>query len=117
MKAIRTGIVKIVPLSLIKLYSWNELEFKICGKPTFKVEALKKITRYEDCCEKDDFILFFWKALEEFTDEERSMYLRFVWGRSRMPTYAENYTHTISGRREPNPDGILPIAHTWYINY
>ena len=114
MKAIRAGLIKIVPFSIIKLYSWKELEYKICGKPTFKVEALKKITRYEDCTEKDDFIIFFWKALEEFTDEERSLYLKFVWGRSRMPTYAESYTHRVSYKRSSNPDATLPVAHTWY---
>ena len=46
MKAIRTGMARVISLSLIKLYSWRELEIKICGKPTFKVEALKKITKY-----------------------------------------------------------------------
>ena len=46
MKAIRTGMAKIVPISIIKLYSWRDVEVKVCGKPTFKVEALKKITQY-----------------------------------------------------------------------
>lgn len=46
MKSIKIGMYKIVPQSLVKLYSSRELELKICGKPTFKVEALKKITRY-----------------------------------------------------------------------
>ncbi len=46
MKAIRIGMFRVIAQSLIKLYSWRELEIKICGKPTFKVDALKKITRY-----------------------------------------------------------------------
>jgi hypothetical protein len=45
-KAIKRGVTKIVPTSLLRLYSWRELEYKVCGKPTFNVEALKKITRY-----------------------------------------------------------------------
>jgi HECT-like ubiquitin-transferase len=28
---------------------------------------------------------FFWRALTEFTDEERSLFLRFVCGKSRLP--------------------------------
>ena len=28
----------------------------------------------------------FWRVFESFTDEERTMYLKFVWGRSRLPT-------------------------------
>jgi len=27
-----------------------------------------------------------WEVLEEFTAEQRSLFLQFVWGRSRMPT-------------------------------
>ena len=46
LKSIKKGLFKVVPQSLIRLFSWKELEYKICGKPTFKVEALKKITRY-----------------------------------------------------------------------
>ncbi len=46
MKEIRAGLAKIAPISIVKLYSWRDIEVKVCGKPTFKVEALKKITQY-----------------------------------------------------------------------
>ena len=45
-KAVMTGVFRIVPQSVIRLYTWRELEYKVCGKPSFAVEALKKITRY-----------------------------------------------------------------------
>ena len=112
LKAICNGLHKIVPQALVRLYSWRELENNVCGKPTFKVEALKKITSYAGCGERDEFIQFFWQALEEFSDEERSLYLRFVWGRSRMPTYCERYRHYIHIKRSANPDGSLPVGHT-----
>ena len=117
MKAIKKGIFRIIPRSLLKLYSWRELEIKICGKPSFNVDALKKITKYENCTEKDPYIQFFWKALEEFTDEERSLYLKFVWGRSRMPSYMEEINHLIKIMDCSNPDQTLPEAHTWYAFY
>ena len=111
-KAIASGVFKIVPSNLLRLYSWNELEDKICGKPSFSVEALKKITRYGGCSEKEPFVQYFWQALEEFTDKERSAYLRFVWGRSRMPSYTEKYSHEIHLMRASDPDNRLPVAHT-----
>lgn len=30
-------------------------------------------------------IMWFWDVLEEFSNEERSLFLRFVWGRTRLP--------------------------------
>lgn len=27
----------------------------------------------------------FWEVMEEFTNQERSLFLRFVWGRTRLP--------------------------------
>jgi len=114
MKVIRQGMFKIIPQSLVKLYSWRELEIRVCGKATFKVEQLKKITRYSGCNEKDNHIQYFWQALEEFTDEERSLYLRFVWGRSRMPSYFEKAVHEIHVLRSTTPDLSLPASHTWY---
>ena len=34
----------------------------------------------------DKLIKWLWETLESFTDEERSLFLRFVSGRSRLPT-------------------------------
>jgi len=113
-KLIMNGVFEIVPANLLKLYSWRELEDKVCGKPTFSVETLKKITRYTNCTEKDRAIQYFWQALEEFTDKERSSYLRFVWGRSRMPNYTEKYSHEIHLIKSTNPDTMLPKAHTCF---
>ena len=93
-KAIRNGFMKIVPFSILKLFSWHDVEIKICGKPTYTADALKKITIYEDCKETDSFVQFFWQVLEEFSDEDRSQYLHFVWGRSRLPNDLENTKHS-----------------------
>jgi hypothetical protein len=30
-------------------------------------------------------IQWFWDVMEEFTNQERSLFLRFVWGRTRLP--------------------------------
>ena len=112
MEAIKEGLFKVVPQSLIKLYSWRELEIKICGKPTIDIAALKKMTVYSNCSESDIHVKYFWQILTEFTDEERSLYLRFVWGRSRMPSYTENFSHCIYVKSSSNADNSLPESHT-----
>lgn len=30
-------------------------------------------------------IQWFWEVMEEFSNQERSLFLRFVWGRTRLP--------------------------------
>lgn len=33
----------------------------------------------------DKLVQWFWDVMEEFTNQERSLFLRFVWGRTRLP--------------------------------
>ena len=97
MRAIKQGIGLIFPLELIKLYTWKELEYKVCGKPSIDIMHLKAITKYNGCTEDDETCKRFWRVLESFTDEEKSLYLKFVWGRSRLPLVDEKFgdKHTI----------------------
>lgn len=30
-------------------------------------------------------VQWFWEVMEEFSNQERSLFLRFVWGRTRLP--------------------------------
>lgn len=42
--------------------------------------------RYKDGNATDEVYVWLWQALEDFTNEERTLFLRFVSGRSRLPT-------------------------------
>ncbi|XP_043941703.1 E3 ubiquitin-protein ligase HECTD3-like isoform X2 [Protopterus annectens] len=59
--AMKAGLVKVVPHAALSLLTWQEIEKKICGDPEIAIEDLKK-------------------------SEERSRFLRFVTGRSRLST-------------------------------
>jgi alpha-tubulin suppressor-like RCC1 family protein len=89
--AIRSGLQQVIPVGLLKLLSWKELETLVCGKPIMDIELLKENSVYRGCTENDMVIQNLWKCLEEFTAEERSMYLRFVWGRSRLPLTSKDF--------------------------
>lgn len=116
MRAIKQGIGMVFPPFLMKLYTWKELEYKVCGKPTIDLHHLKAITKYSGCAEDDETVKRFWKVLESFSDEEKSLYLKFVWGRSRLPLVDEKFgdKHTIKLIQPPNCDQSLPIAHTCF---
>ncbi|XP_048844617.1 E3 ubiquitin-protein ligase HECTD3 [Brienomyrus brachyistius] len=83
--AIQAGLVKVVPQAVLDLLTWKELEKKVCGDPEISVEALKRLTRYEDMKQTDVRVQYLWQALTNFTNEDRSRFLRFVTGRSRLP--------------------------------
>lgn len=57
----------------------------------------------------------FWQVMQRFTDEERCLYLKFVWGRARLPVDCRNlsYRHGIEYCSGRNRDS-LPIAHTCF---
>lgn len=58
----------------------------VVGRADINVGLLKMNTEYgEGFTEKSPAIQFFWNVLNSFSDEERELYLKFVWGRSRLP--------------------------------
>ena len=107
-----------IPVGLLKLLSWNELEMLVCGKPILDIELLKENTQYNGCSPNDILIQNFWKCLEEFNAEERASYLRFVWGRSRLPLTSKDFhkQHRISIKSHNNPDLALPTSHTCFFS-
>lgn len=118
---ITRGIATILPAPTIALFTWCELATLVCGKPTVDIELLRRRTIYGDGCQASDpHIAYFWDVLGEFTDEQKSSFLRFVWGRSRLPTHAADFTQDfkISGlpKAAGRPDTYLPIAHTCFFS-
>ncbi|XP_077824170.1 E3 ubiquitin-protein ligase HECTD3 isoform X2 [Macaca mulatta] len=83
--AMQAGLLKVVPQAVLDLLTWQELEKKVCGDPEVTVDALRKLTRFEDFEPSDSRVQYFWEALNNFTNEDRSRFLRFVTGRSRLP--------------------------------
>ena len=57
----------------------------------------------------------FWEMFCTFTQEERQMYLKFVWGRDKLPLDCANLRdkHKIEVKRYANKDSH-PQAHTCY---
>ncbi|KAM9469270.1 E3 ubiquitin-protein ligase HECTD3-like isoform 2-T2 [Clarias gariepinus] len=83
--AIQAGLMKVVPQAVLDLLTWQEVEKKVCGDPEITVEALKRQTRLEFLDQNEVRVQHMWEALTNFTNEDRSRFLRFVTGRSRLP--------------------------------
>uniref|UniRef100_A0A8C4T5L3 HECT domain-containing protein n=1 Tax=Erpetoichthys calabaricus TaxID=27687 RepID=A0A8C4T5L3_ERPCA len=90
--AVREGMSSIIPVPLLSLLTARQLEQLVCGMPEVSVETLKKVVRYRDISDSHQMISWLWKTLEEFTNEERVLFLRFVSGRSRLPANTADIT-------------------------
>ncbi|KAF4134020.1 Ubiquitin-transferase HECT domain-containing protein [Phytophthora infestans] len=118
---ISRGVATILPAPTLGIFSWHELRTLVCGKATVDIALLRRRTIYGDGCQgTDPHIAYFWDALAEFSDEQKSSFLRFVWGRSRLPTHAADFTQDfkISGlpKAAGRADMYLPIAHTCFFS-
>jgi hypothetical protein len=116
--AIRDGLYSIISPRYISLLSWQELELMICGSPNIDLNILKKHTIYEGYTAASREIKDFWAVLESFDSNERSLYLRFTWGRSRLPTSEDGFTHPMKIQRLERqfPDKVLPLSHTCFFS-
>lgn len=120
-EAMRRGLATIVPFALLSLFTAEELELQVCGRPRMNVGLLKSMTTYEWCSENDPHILYFWEVLEKhFDDHERALLLKFVWGRSRLPLHASEFECKFKISNMPkarqDPDRYLPISHTCFFS-
>jgi hypothetical protein len=69
-----------VPVALLSLFTWQDLEMRVCGRTEINLTVLKRNTRYRGGIKPSDHhIIYFWEVLEEFSQHERSMFLRFAW--------------------------------------
>ena len=85
-KALKDGLCMVVPNKVLSLLTWQELEEKVCGSPDIPLSALKQSARYDSgLSENASRVRYMWEALQSFTNEERSRFIRFITGRRRLP--------------------------------
>jgi hypothetical protein len=143
MKALVKGIGTLVPTPLLNLFTWQDLEMRICGRTEINLDVLRRLafapralmphnapltwynkrkcrnTRYRaGITEQDAHIQHFWKVLEDFGHHERMLFLRFAWGRQRLPSEAELKNEPMKIFPFPcdNADVRLPHAETCFFN-
>ncbi|KAM6984699.1 putative E3 ubiquitin-protein ligase HERC1 [Aplochiton taeniatus] len=112
--AVREGMSTIIPVPLLSLLTARQLEQLVCGLPEVSVETLKKVVRYRDITDTHQLIGWLWQSLEEFTNEERVLFLRFVSGRSRLPSNPADITQKFQIIKVDRPINGLPTAQTCF---
>lgn len=117
-QAVREGMAKVIPVPLLSLFSGYELETMVCGSPDIPLNLLKSVATYKGVDAGSPLVQWFWEVMEEFSNQERSLFLRFVWGRTRLPrTIADfrgrDFVLQIMDKYSP-PDHFLPESYTCF---
>jgi hypothetical protein len=120
-KAFRDGLSAVLPLELSSLFTPNELEQLVCGSSKVDIALLRQCTEYEDILPDSATACNFWRILEDMSNEERTLFLRFVWARSRMPASAQDLPMNFklqgaTGKAKETPDAYLPQAQTCFFS-
>ncbi|NWZ99847.1 HECD3 ligase, partial [Nesospiza acunhae] len=89
--AIRAGLLCVVPQPVLDLLTWQQMEKRICGDPEITVAELRKYIKFDDFSPDDTRIKYFLEALNNFTSEDLSHFLKFATGRSRLPVQINVY--------------------------
>ncbi|CAF0773776.1 unnamed protein product [Adineta ricciae] len=115
---IRQGLASVVPCYYLSLFTAAELEKIVCGEGEIDIQLLKRNTKYERDYKPDSPVIErFWTVLKDrFTEEQRRLFLIFVWGRSILPTRDEDFNTMFCidmyDADNEEIDKILPRSHT-----
>lgn len=90
----------------------------VCGSPEIPLGLLKSVATYKGIEANAPLVQWFWEVMEEFSNQERSLFLRFVWGRTRLPrTIADfrgrDFVLQVLDKYHP-PDHFLPESYTCF---
>lgn len=90
----------------------------VCGSPEIPLNLLKSVASYKGVDATSSLVQWFWEVMEEFSNHERSLFLRFVWGRTRLPrTIADfrgrDFVLQVLDKYQP-PDHFLPESYTCF---
>ncbi|KAL4167534.1 hypothetical protein KRP22_013018 [Phytophthora ramorum] len=114
--AMAQGFATLFPRRVLTLLTWQELEMLTCGSPKIDLDLWQRHTRYDGYSEDDPTVLLFWDALADFSDEQRADFVRFAWGRSRLPRGKWPQPFKLSKKGGRDATRSLPVAHTCFFS-
>jgi hypothetical protein len=115
MEWVKRGVSYVIELSILAFLTWEEVEIRACGRKDIEIADLKAISEYNYVSEDHKMIKMFWEMFERLTQEQRGLYLKFAWGRSKLPadTSQLRYKHQVCYYEDRLEDSF-PEAHTCF---
>jgi len=86
MAKVREGIEFICGAKVFSSMSWRYAEESCVGKQTTNLEYLKEFTKYTGHFSAEDSKTrkWFWEIMEEMSEDDRQLYLRFINGQAKL---------------------------------
>ena len=118
-EAFDSGFSDVIPKELIRIFNEQELELLISGLPDIDIDDWKNNTEYQNYTASSPQIIWFWRAVRSFSQEERAKLLQFATGTSKIPLEGFSHLQGQSGvqKFQIHKDFAsvkrLPSAHTW----
>jgi hypothetical protein len=88
---VRSGMAAVVPIAVVSLFTAAELEQLVCGVAEIDIGLLRGMAIYEGIAPDSNLVTWFWEVMEELSQEERALFLRFTWGRTRLPRTSADF--------------------------
>jgi len=120
--AIRSGLIEVVPEAILNVMTWQDLEWRVCGKPFVDLNLLKRHTEYSGVPGDAPHIAYFWQCLSEFVQLDLRKFLRFTWGQERLPADDQEFARTQTRMLikpalvNVDPNTVFPQADTCFFN-
>jgi len=120
-QAVKRGIEEIIPSSVLSVLSWDVLRDKVVGAFTIDVVLLRRHTIYGS--ELDPKLIDdFWTVLESFSNRERQLFVKFVWGQEHIPCDDNEFISKSirmlikAAPYHEQPDNRFPRSDTCFFN-
>uniref|UniRef100_A0A7S3GFX7 HECT-type E3 ubiquitin transferase n=1 Tax=Palpitomonas bilix TaxID=652834 RepID=A0A7S3GFX7_9EUKA len=111
--AFTEGFCEVFPREHFYIISESDMELLVCGTSSFDVEDFEQNVEWTV---PRHMISWFCNTLRRFSPEQKSRFLQFVTGSSRLPAQGfRGYSpHRIKIRQVPRPADRLPTSHTCF---
>ena len=119
---IKQGLSEIIPLSLLKLLTYKEVEILVTGNKKVDIELLKLNTKLSnDLKPESDKVKWLWEILSEINDDDKIKFIKFCWAQERLPSTNEEFiknqiTFTIKNNIDKKRKDGFPRADTCFFN-
>lgn len=100
------GFHEVIPLDLISIFNYKEVELLISGMPDYKIADLRKHTNYQGFTAQSQQVVWFWEYCETLNREEKGNLLQFVTGSSKVPVEGFEF---LAGHRGPMKFTIVQL--------
>jgi len=119
------GFTEVIPLNVLSVFDYQELELLMCGLPNINVDDWRANTTYRGVYsgkgKNHQVVVWFWETMQEFSEEQRAKFLQFVTGTSRVPVQGFGALQGNDGNIKlftidsvPLNVSVFPKAHTCF---